>query len=98
WRRCDGFVVVMAWIYGGGDGGETTVVGDESGKGVSWWDGADVMVTVREKGDDGGLVVKILAGEDGGLPEKISGGGAGQWRLPEIGEEGERELGLCVCV
>ncbi|GJX00378.1 MAK10-like protein [Tanacetum coccineum] len=31
-------------------------------------------------------------------PEKFSGGGAGQWRLPEIGEEGERELGLCVCL
>ncbi|GKD40942.1 hypothetical protein Tco_1261149 [Tanacetum coccineum] len=27
-------------------------------------------------------------------PEKFSGGGGGQWRLPEIGEEGERELGL----
>ncbi|GKD03310.1 hypothetical protein Tco_1178284, partial [Tanacetum coccineum] len=27
-------------------------------------------------------------------PEKFSGGGAGQWWLPEIGEEGERELGL----
>ncbi|GKA46661.1 putative ribonuclease H-like domain-containing protein [Tanacetum coccineum] len=37
----------------------------------------------------------MLAGEDGGSPEKISGGGAGQWRLPKIGDEGERELGLC---
>ncbi|GJV59817.1 putative reverse transcriptase domain-containing protein [Tanacetum coccineum] len=46
---CDGFVVVMAWIYGGGDGGEATVVRDESGKGVSWWDGADVMVTAVER-------------------------------------------------
>ncbi|GKC81524.1 hypothetical protein Tco_1137241 [Tanacetum coccineum] len=49
WRRCDGFVVVMAWIYGGGDGGEAAAVGDESGKGVSWWDGADVMVTAVER-------------------------------------------------
>ncbi|GJY30146.1 hypothetical protein Tco_0413641, partial [Tanacetum coccineum] len=46
---CDGFVVVMAWIYGGGDGGEAAAVGDESGKGVSWWDGADVMVTAVER-------------------------------------------------
>ncbi|GKC84339.1 hypothetical protein Tco_1140056 [Tanacetum coccineum] len=38
----------------------------------------------REKGDNGGLVVKILAGEDRGSPEKISGGGAGQWRLERM--------------
>ncbi|GJU38360.1 hypothetical protein Tco_1191317 [Tanacetum coccineum] len=49
WRWCDGFVVVMAWIYSGGDGGKAAVVGDESGKGVSWWDGADVMVTAVER-------------------------------------------------
>ncbi|GKB37038.1 hypothetical protein Tco_0881980 [Tanacetum coccineum] len=68
---------------------------------------ADLMRVARDGGEDGGDEDES-GGGDGGTtevagtnrrkssPEKFSGGDAGQWRLPEIGEEGERELGLCV--
>ncbi|GKC19227.1 hypothetical protein Tco_1021377 [Tanacetum coccineum] len=42
--------------------------------------------------DDGGLVVKILAGEDGGSPENPPAKFFGGDGWPEIGERGERIL------
>ncbi|GKB33997.1 hypothetical protein Tco_0873398 [Tanacetum coccineum] len=79
---------------------------------VRWWRrngedgdvdvGCDVACrSVGEDSDDGGLVVKILAGEDGGSPEKSAGKVFRRRRLagggwPEIGERGERILsGVC---
>ncbi|GKA89610.1 hypothetical protein Tco_0811422 [Tanacetum coccineum] len=62
--------------------------------------GCDVACrSVGEDSDDGGLVVKILAGEDGGSPEKSAGKVFRRRRLtgdgwPEIGERGERILSV----
>ncbi|GKE95720.1 hypothetical protein Tco_1580575 [Tanacetum coccineum] len=59
--------------------------------------GCDVACrSVGEDSDDGGLVVKILAGEDGGSPKKSAGKVfrrrlAGNWR-----ERGEDCKGVCV--
>ncbi|GJW77867.1 zinc finger, CCHC-type containing protein [Tanacetum coccineum] len=54
-----------------------------------WGDSGEEVRRRRGAGDTTGSHRKSTL-------EKFFGGGAGQWRLPEIGEEGERELGLCV--
>ncbi|GJR35728.1 hypothetical protein Tco_1211412 [Tanacetum coccineum] len=60
------------------------------------------MVSAAVRGESGEEVQRRRgAGDTTGShrkssPKKFSGGGAGQWRLPEIKEEGERELGLSV--
>ncbi|GKG60380.1 hypothetical protein Tco_0611981, partial [Tanacetum coccineum] len=66
------------------------------GGGRRWWCGSELVLrwwcmrrcgrSDEDGGEDG---VKILTGKDGGSPEKFSDGGAGQWWLPEFGEEGE---------
>ncbi|GKC91174.1 hypothetical protein Tco_1151823, partial [Tanacetum coccineum] len=59
WGWCSTVTIMKVVVHGnddensrGGDGGGCMVaaaVGDESEKGVSWWDGADVMGTVVER-------------------------------------------------
>ncbi|GJZ57494.1 hypothetical protein Tco_0612988 [Tanacetum coccineum] len=80
WGRVSWLSEVVRWGLRNGEDGDVDV-------------GCDVSCrSVGEDSDDGGLVVKILAGEDGGSPEnppeKISG--CGSWPAA-AGRKLERE-------
>ncbi|GJR72344.1 hypothetical protein Tco_0084709 [Tanacetum coccineum] len=61
WGRVSWLSEVVRWWRRNGEDGDVDV-------------GCDVACrSVGEDSDDGGLVVKILAGEDGGSPEKSAG-------------------------
>ncbi|GKF23180.1 hypothetical protein Tco_0075502, partial [Tanacetum coccineum] len=80
-RWCSGLAEVKRRDGGGGEGGRSVDLVGGIGGG---WHG----VLARK----GGGSPEKSAEEDVGSPENFSGGGAGQWRLPEMGEEGKIEF------
>ncbi|GKF37849.1 hypothetical protein Tco_0114607 [Tanacetum coccineum] len=71
------------------DGGVGGVMGWIGMMETSWWQRRSrrKKVGVRRKNPP-----EKMEARRRNPPENFSGGGAGQWRLPEMGEEGEREF------